>query len=289
MRIRPLLAPFLAVQVDRAKVLSNTIKQKRKEKAGKWEVPLPQVSWAWGQGRKGEAWPGGNRVRPRRWDRRVLSSNSWPGICWRGANCEGLRRTNLWRLWRQHMQHGSSAGRHRWGQVARGSAGLTPGRDGDGRAQAFASYAAMRQSGCSSSATCLARKPARLDGQAPVAQRCGCPGPWGGPFDPSTAPGSEHARSRRLWITLLPQHLCTTLAEETNMGHGDSHALRGRMHLARGMRPFSNRPRELPATHSRPSLAMAPPSASCSASHLRTHATPILRCGPSRRMRCSRC
>jgi len=31
------------VQVDRAKVLSNTIKQKRKEKAGKWEVPLPKV------------------------------------------------------------------------------------------------------------------------------------------------------------------------------------------------------------------------------------------------------
>jgi hypothetical protein len=24
-------------------VLSNTIKQKRKEKAGKWEVPLPKV------------------------------------------------------------------------------------------------------------------------------------------------------------------------------------------------------------------------------------------------------
>lgn len=34
-------APHL--QVDRAKVLSNTIKQKRKEKAGKWEVPLPKV------------------------------------------------------------------------------------------------------------------------------------------------------------------------------------------------------------------------------------------------------
>jgi ribosome biogenesis protein NSA2 len=32
-----------ATQVDRAKVLSNTIKQKRKEKAGKWEVPLPKV------------------------------------------------------------------------------------------------------------------------------------------------------------------------------------------------------------------------------------------------------
>lgn len=30
-------------QVDRAKVLSNTIKQKRKQKAGKWEVPLPKV------------------------------------------------------------------------------------------------------------------------------------------------------------------------------------------------------------------------------------------------------
>jgi ribosome biogenesis protein NSA2 len=29
--------------VSRAKVLSNTIKQKRKEKAGKWEVPLPKV------------------------------------------------------------------------------------------------------------------------------------------------------------------------------------------------------------------------------------------------------
>jgi ribosome biogenesis protein NSA2 len=31
------------VQADRAKVLSNSIKQKRKEKAGKWEVPLPKV------------------------------------------------------------------------------------------------------------------------------------------------------------------------------------------------------------------------------------------------------
>ncbi|KAF2289619.1 hypothetical protein GH714_037545 [Hevea brasiliensis] len=27
----------------RAKIMSNTIKQKRKEKAGKWEVPLPKV------------------------------------------------------------------------------------------------------------------------------------------------------------------------------------------------------------------------------------------------------
>lgn len=35
--------PFLTHQVDRAKVLSNTVKQKRKEKAGKWEVPLPKV------------------------------------------------------------------------------------------------------------------------------------------------------------------------------------------------------------------------------------------------------
>ena len=34
---------YLPTQVDRAKVLSNTIKQKRKEKAGKWEVPLPKV------------------------------------------------------------------------------------------------------------------------------------------------------------------------------------------------------------------------------------------------------
>lgn len=30
-------------QQRRAKVLSNTIKQKRKEKAGKWDVPLPKV------------------------------------------------------------------------------------------------------------------------------------------------------------------------------------------------------------------------------------------------------
>jgi ribosome biogenesis protein NSA2 len=30
-------------QAQRAKVLSNSIKQKRKEKAGKWEVPLPKV------------------------------------------------------------------------------------------------------------------------------------------------------------------------------------------------------------------------------------------------------
>lgn len=30
--------------VSRAKVLSNTVKQKRKEKAGKWDVPIPKVS-----------------------------------------------------------------------------------------------------------------------------------------------------------------------------------------------------------------------------------------------------
>ena len=30
-------------QAARAKVLANTVKQKRKEKAGKWEVPLPKV------------------------------------------------------------------------------------------------------------------------------------------------------------------------------------------------------------------------------------------------------
>lgn len=29
--------------VNKAKVLSNMIKQKRKEKAGKWQVPLPKV------------------------------------------------------------------------------------------------------------------------------------------------------------------------------------------------------------------------------------------------------
>jgi hypothetical protein len=29
--------------VSRAKVLSNTVKQKRKEKAGKWTVPVPKV------------------------------------------------------------------------------------------------------------------------------------------------------------------------------------------------------------------------------------------------------
>ena len=29
--------------VSRAKVLSNTVKQKRKEKAGKWDVPIPKV------------------------------------------------------------------------------------------------------------------------------------------------------------------------------------------------------------------------------------------------------
>jgi ribosome biogenesis protein NSA2 len=30
--------------VSRAKVLSNTVKQKRKEKAGKWDVPIPKVA-----------------------------------------------------------------------------------------------------------------------------------------------------------------------------------------------------------------------------------------------------
>jgi ribosome biogenesis protein NSA2 len=39
------LPPYLLDrdQTQRAKVLSNTIKQKRMEKAGKWEVPLPKV------------------------------------------------------------------------------------------------------------------------------------------------------------------------------------------------------------------------------------------------------
>ncbi len=31
-------------QVNRAKVLSNSVKQKRKEKAGKWNVPIPKVA-----------------------------------------------------------------------------------------------------------------------------------------------------------------------------------------------------------------------------------------------------
>ena len=35
--------------VDRSKILSNSVKQKRKEKAGRWSVPLPKVNrWlAW--------------------------------------------------------------------------------------------------------------------------------------------------------------------------------------------------------------------------------------------------
>ncbi|KAI3898132.1 hypothetical protein MKX03_021731, partial [Papaver bracteatum] len=39
------LPPYLLDRetTTRAKVLSNTIKQKRKDKAGKWEVPLPKV------------------------------------------------------------------------------------------------------------------------------------------------------------------------------------------------------------------------------------------------------
>lgn len=40
-RTCPLLTLFPSLT---AQVLSNTIKQKRKEKAGKWEVPLPKVS-----------------------------------------------------------------------------------------------------------------------------------------------------------------------------------------------------------------------------------------------------
>ena len=35
---------YLIVLYMNVQVLSNTIKQKRKEKAGKWEVPLPKVS-----------------------------------------------------------------------------------------------------------------------------------------------------------------------------------------------------------------------------------------------------
>lgn len=56
-----------SAQVDRAKVLSNTIKQKRKEKAGKWEVPLPKVRSLGGGGlseREGLcAWQAGSLCR----------------------------------------------------------------------------------------------------------------------------------------------------------------------------------------------------------------------------------
>ena len=45
--MRSMVRFVYCLQVDRAKVLSNTIKQKRKQKAGKWEVPLPKVGWAW--------------------------------------------------------------------------------------------------------------------------------------------------------------------------------------------------------------------------------------------------
>ena len=43
LRPRCFCPPPCSLQVERAKVLSNTIKQKRKEKAGKWDVPLPKV------------------------------------------------------------------------------------------------------------------------------------------------------------------------------------------------------------------------------------------------------
>ena len=32
-------------KTNRSKILSNTIKQKRKEKAGKWQVPIPKVKF----------------------------------------------------------------------------------------------------------------------------------------------------------------------------------------------------------------------------------------------------
>lgn len=73
----PALTAALAAavpQVDRAKVLSNTVKQKRKEKAGKWEVPLPKVS-------SGSAAP---------WD--ACSMHILQGKCWwptgRWATCQ---------------------------------------------------------------------------------------------------------------------------------------------------------------------------------------------------------
>ena len=54
------------LQVERAKVLSNTIKQKRKEKAGKWEVPLPKVRrfWRWSEAPRACRWPASTHPRP---------------------------------------------------------------------------------------------------------------------------------------------------------------------------------------------------------------------------------
>ena len=39
----PLTHTRLATNIPRGQVLSNTVKQKRKEKAGKWDVPIPKV------------------------------------------------------------------------------------------------------------------------------------------------------------------------------------------------------------------------------------------------------
>lgn len=94
---------WMQPQVDRAKVLSNTIKQKRKEKAGKWEVPLPKVrpiaedemfkvlksgkrmkkSWkrmitkVWLEGEAGATWILSEVV----WCRQVLCGSVWLWRC----------------------------------------------------------------------------------------------------------------------------------------------------------------------------------------------------------------
>ena len=64
-------------------MLSNTIKQKRKEKAGKWEVPLPKVSTPLGVPTRGAG-----RLGPR--------APIGAGGEWRTLRLSPGRRSALW-------------------------------------------------------------------------------------------------------------------------------------------------------------------------------------------------
>jgi len=63
-------------ETNRSKVLSNTVKQKRKEKGGKWDVPIPSIKQL-SEGEMFSVMKSGNRRR-KSW-KRVINKISFVG------------------------------------------------------------------------------------------------------------------------------------------------------------------------------------------------------------------
>ncbi|KAI6696515.1 hypothetical protein NL676_016634 [Syzygium grande] len=88
----------------RAKVLSNSIKQKRKEKAGKWEVPLPKVRPV-AEDEMFQVVKSGKR-KTKRWKRMVTKATFvGPGFTRKPPKYEWFIRLSGLRFNKPHVMH----------------------------------------------------------------------------------------------------------------------------------------------------------------------------------------